>query len=114
MRILIGDDDAELRNSLERALRKYETDSAETPEQAIEKIKTEKYEILITDLQYTESGREGYEVLRQAIPYINVRILFSGLGSEKSVIEKAKEAGATHIVSKTNSSKLLQIIHSYE
>ena len=109
MKILIGDDKQEEREKLARALSGYDLTLAETPEEVVNKARQIKYDAVVTDLEYTEGGQEGYEVLRQIQDLTENRILYTGARGFELVIEGTL-AGATEVVEGKNSSELLRIL----
>lgn len=110
MRILVGDDNRELLNNLERAM---QVDTAYTPEQVIEKAKIERYDVIITDLEYTEQGREGFEVLREIRELSPVRVLFTAKANMSGIREEAEKYGATHVMNK-DAMNLIRFLRSQE
>jgi len=110
-RILYGDDNEQNRNALARALRlrKYEVESVGTPQEFVAKAKANSYHALITDLEYTENGREGYEILRQVRGIPALKILFSGVAGFEHEAE-AYESGADFAVMKKDSSALVKLL----
>ncbi len=110
-RILIGDDNEQIRKSLARTLklRKLETDLASTPEEVIRKAKANNYSAIITDLEYTEGGREGYEVLRQIKETPSVKILYTGqIGFE--FLAEGLANGADYVVLRKEISQLTEVL----
>ena len=109
MKILIGDNKQEEREKLARALNKYELTLAKTPEEVVERARQTRYDAVVTDLEYSENGREGYEVLRQIQDLTDNRILYTGTKGFEIVTEGIF-SGATEVVEGKNQSELLRII----
>lgn len=66
-RLLIVDDQRDLASSYKRALGDdYEIDIAVTLDEAITKIDGNRYDAVLSDLQLTEDGQEGYQVVKHA------------------------------------------------
>ena len=100
-RVLLVEDDAELRSSLEMALRElaFEVDSASDGKAALAKIKEGIYDILITDLRLPHLS--GDKVLCQAkllYPDLIV-IVITGYGDVSNAVNTMK-LGATDYVQK--------------
>src|SRR3989304_7988861 len=100
-RVLLVEDDAELRSSLEIALRElsFEVDSASDGKAALAKIKDGIYDILITDLRLPQLS--GEKVLCQSkllYPDLIV-IVITGYGDVSNAVNMMK-LGATDYVQK--------------
>jgi DNA-binding NtrC family response regulator len=110
-RILYGDDKEQNRSALARALRlrNFEVDLAETPQEFLSKARARNYHALITDLEYTENGREGYEVLQGVRNLPALKVLFSGIAGFEYEAE-AYEKGADYAVMRKDSSALLKLL----
>ncbi|MBI4458955.1 MAG: sigma-54-dependent Fis family transcriptional regulator, partial [Acidobacteria bacterium] len=98
-RILLVEDDAELRASLGKALEdlSFEVDLAENGLEAISKIKQSVYDILLTDLRLP--GLSGEEVLCQAkglYPDLIV-IVITGYGDVRNAVNMMKLGAADYI-----------------
>ena len=114
-KILIGDDNKAGTASLGRALRGSQVDFAYTPSEVVEKARTETYDVIVTDLDYTEpAGAEGFLVLSDVRELAPVRILYSGRADDAEVQRRAREAGATHVVEKSDLSGLLKLVKGGE
>ena len=110
-RILYGDDNEQLRNSLARALRlrNYDVDLVASPQDLIAKARANNYEAIVTDLEYSECGREGYDVLKQIRELRSLKVLYSGVSGFEFEAE-ALESGADYVVLRKDSSKLLELL----
>lgn len=115
MKILIGDDKEEVRTALARVLsaRNLEAELASTPEETIAKARAGNYSAVVTDLEYTEKGREGYEVLRAIKDIPAKKILYTGVLGFEHVME-ALLNGADHVVLGKNQEELLEILTKEE
>ena len=104
-KILIIDDDATVRMSLDMLLRRagYTTESAASPDQALALMRAERYALILMDMNYSisTSGEEGLHLLRQAAifqPEVPV-ILMTAWGSISLAVEGMK-AGAFDFLTK--------------
>jgi DNA-binding NtrC family response regulator len=110
-KVLYGDDKPEMREKVARELRSrgLEVDLASTPSEMLAKAKSSNYHVLITDLEYTQDGREGYEVLG-AIRYLpGLKILYSGVSGFEYQAE-ALENGADFAVLRKDLNSLLEML----
>ena len=110
-KILYGDNRADMREALVNALklRNLEVDLASTPQETITKAKAKEYGVIITDLEYTPNGREGYEVLRQIKDLAALKILYSGVTGFEYEVD-AFDAGADYAVLRKDQSRLLELL----
>lgn len=110
-KILYGDDNEQSRKSLAKALklRGLEADLASTPQEFLEKARANQYHALITDLEYTEGGREGYEVLREIKDLPTLKILYTGVSGFEYEAE-AYMNGADLAVLRKDSSALMKML----
>jgi hypothetical protein len=93
-RILVGDDRIELVKRLFPYIPDAEVEFVETPEQVVERALAGGYTVIVTDLDYTPRGREGFKVL-EALKGVPARkVLYTGAAQEPGVKERAKELGA--------------------
>ncbi len=102
--ILIVDDSHENRYSLKSLLNrhKFEVDTASSGEEALKKILTSLYSLIILDVQMPEM--DGFEVAEALSGYSkskNIPIIFlSAVNTEKKFITKGYESGAIDYVTK--------------
>ncbi|HZV01727.1 MAG TPA: sigma-54 dependent transcriptional regulator [Planctomycetota bacterium] len=101
-RVLVVDDDRVTRQLLEEILAKegYATDSADSGEAAVEKVKQSKdYDLVISDIRM--GGKSGLDLLREirASGAETEIILITGFGSMETAMEAVRE-GAFDYVSK--------------
>jgi DNA-binding NtrC family response regulator len=111
--ILIGDDKEKVRTSLARALgaRGLETEAVNTPGEVITRARAKKYAVVITDLNYTHEGTEGYDVLRQLKDIPALKILYTGqMGFECAA--EAFGLGADYIVLRKDESQLMEVLNT--
>jgi len=112
-RVLVVDDHYDTCLSMKRMLerRGYQITVAHSAEQAVEKVRTEEFDLLISDIGLPD--RSGYDLMREV--RLNKRlpgIALSGFGSEQDVNE-AREAGfAEHLTKPINFERLEKTIQS--
>jgi|GEM_PF-780175 len=81
-RILLIDDEAKLRSVMRRALRAYHIDEAADGRQALERLSTESYDVILCDLMMPElTGVELYNELVERSPEMAARIIFMSGGA---------------------------------
>ncbi|VVB79480.1 Uncharacterised protein [uncultured archaeon] len=111
MKVLIGDDREQIRLELARELtiRGLESDLKATAEETIEAAKKEDYYAIITDLEYTPEGEEGYRVLDETRSMISIKILYTGKRGFETFVGGVGH-GADYVILKKDLSELLEII----
>ena len=108
-----GDDHYDTCLGMKRMLerRGYQITVAHSAEQAVEKVRTQEFDLLISDIGLPD--RSGYELMREV--RLNKRlpgIALSGFGSEQDV-NQAREAGfAEHLTKPINFERLEKTIQS--
>lgn len=115
-KVLIVDDEKLVRWFLERALRKegYDTETANNGEEALHKLESGDYNILITDLRMPTMG--GLELLKRLkeegrLPFT---IVTSAYLSEEAV-GKAREAGVHECIRKPfKIEEILDLVRRYK
>src|SRR5215813_13201832 len=112
-RVLLVDDHHDTCLGMKRMLerRGYQITIAHSAEQAVEKVRTQEFDLLISDIGLPD--RSGYELMREV--RLNKRlpgIALSGFGSEQDV-NQAREAGfAEHLTKPVNFERLEKTIQS--
>src|SRR6266567_3622286 len=112
-RVLLVDDHHDTCLGMKRMLehRGYQITIAHSAEQAVEKVRTQEFDLLISDIGLPD--RSGYELMREV--RLNKRlpgIALSGFGSEEDV-NQAREAGfAEHLTKPINFERLEKTIQS--
>jgi signal transduction histidine kinase len=112
-RVLLVDDHYDTCLGMKRMLerRGYDITIAHSAEQAVEKVRTQEFDLLISDIGLPD--RSGYELMREV--RLNKRlpgIALSGFGSEQDV-NQAREAGfAEHLTKPINFERLEKTIQS--
>ena len=101
-RILIVDDEKEIRNLLSKALTQFggfQIDVAENGEEALKKVETDSFDLILTDLMMPKmNGLELINRVSSAKPEI-LTMLMTGHGSVDSAIEAMKH-GASDFLTK--------------
>jgi len=110
-RILYGDDNEQKKESLARELRlrRLEVDLASTPAETISKARAGNYFAVVTDLNYTEEGTEGYEVLKQLKDLPAKKILYTGQAGFEYVADGFMH-GADYVVLSKHEKSLLEVL----
>ena len=112
-RVLLVDDHQDTCLGMKRMLerRGYQISIAHSAQQAVEKVRTQEFDLLISDIGLPD--RSGYELMREV--RLNKRlpgIALSGFGSEEDV-NQAREAGfAEHLTKPINFERLEKTIES--
>lgn len=114
--ILIIDDDKTVRLSLALMLKRagYATDQAASPQEALEKVRANAYDLILMDMNYSRSttGVEGIELLRKTrifLPDTPV-ILITAWGSIELAVEGIRAGAYDFITKPWNNLVLLQRI----
>ena len=100
-KILVVDDESTICNSVKKILSRkgFTVDNTLNAEEALEKMKTNKYDLLITDLMMPKTnGMELLELVKKHYPDIDVLII-TGYSSIESAV-KATKLGALDYISK--------------
>jgi DNA-binding NtrC family response regulator len=111
-RVLIIDDDATVRRSLEVALKKngYDVNVAETGQEAIKKSKAKLYNLALVDLRLPDMDGIGLlTAMREAAPKM-VKIIITGYPSQENAIEAVNRGADGYIVKPYTMENLLQKI----
>ncbi len=112
-RVLLVDDHYDTCIGMKRMLERhgYEITVAHTAEQAVEKVRTEEFDLLISDIGLPD--RSGYDLMREVRLNNDLPgIALSGFGSEQDVTQ-AREAGfAEHLTKPVSFERLEKTIQS--
>lgn len=111
MKILIVEDDLVALYGLERILgREYEVDVENKAKNAIERVKRNDYDIVITDLKMPEiSGIEILEKVKEISPKTEV-IVITGYGTVENAVEAMKKGAKDYITKPFEPQNLIKII----
>jgi DNA-binding response OmpR family regulator len=101
-KLLIVDDENAILKAYVRALStNYEVETASTLETAIAMIDRTSYDSILTDLQLTESGEEGYQIIKYARKkFPKASIILNSSACLGDVEKIALESGASHVLKK--------------
>jgi two-component system KDP operon response regulator KdpE len=99
-RILVVDDDPQIRRAMRSTLtaRGYEVDDARNGEEALEKIRSESYDLVLLDVNM--SGMTGLEICRIIRPSSEVAIIMLTVSNSEKDKVAALDAGADDYVTK--------------
>ena len=101
IRILLLDDEPIVAERVKSSLENsgYTVDSFTSSQDAIDKLKSDKYDILITDLKMSKpDGMEVLEIARQIQPNIKA-VVITGFAT-KQTADTARERGAVEFIAK--------------
>jgi DNA-binding NtrC family response regulator len=101
IKILLLDDEPIVTERVKQSLEKsnYQVDAFVRGKQAVDQLKAEKYDILITDLKMSSpDGMEVLRIARQIQPDIK-SIVITGFATNKTA-EEARESGAIEFIAK--------------
>src|SRR6056297_585061 len=111
-KILIVDDEKNIRMTLEKALKKsdYIVDMAINGEEAIKKIKSNKYPVILLDMKLP--GMNGMEVLEKIneMDYKTKVIIITGYGSIESAVKTMKLGAIDYLRKPFNPEKIRKIV----
>ena len=113
-RILIADDQADIRNALQLLLGEegYEVGAAASPRELLELLERRDFDVALIDLNYTRdttSGQEGFELLermRAVDPTLPVLVI-TGWGSVSGAVEAMRRGARDYIEKPWDDDKLL-------
>jgi DNA-binding response OmpR family regulator len=114
-RILVIDDDATVRRSLEVALKKngYNVDAAETGKEAIKKSKRRYYNLALVDLRLPNmDGIELLTKMRRTVPEM-VKIIITGYPTLENAVEAVNRGADCYIVKPYSMEVLLMKIKEH-
>lgn len=114
-RILVIDDDATVRKSLEAVLKEngYEVDVAGNGKEAIAKSKSRLYNLALVDLRLPDmDGIELLTAMREAVPKM-VKIIITGYPSLENAIEAVNRGADAYIVKPYTMQDLLRKIKEH-
>lgn len=92
-KILIGDDKIEFAKQNFPSIPDTQVDFVNNPTDLVNSAKTGNYTTIITDLNYTENGQEGFAVLEALRDIPARKILWTGNAYEVGVRERAQSLG---------------------
>ena len=120
VRVLLADDQADVLVALRLLLKAegFETESIDSPGDIVEAVTSQKFNLILMDMNYTRdttSGREGLDVLRRlgAIPNVPPIVVMTAWGSISLAVE-AMQRGARDFVPKPwDNDQLVAIVRKY-
>jgi len=110
--ILIVDDEPLIRQSLYEILRidGYSAGMAASGRKALDMLKTQKYDVVVTDMKMPEiSGMELLEKIKEISPDIEV-ILITGYGTIETAVQAMKKGAADYVTKPINDDEFKIII----
>lgn len=112
-RILVVDDEVVVCNSVRKILKGYEVDYAVNAEDAMDKLVTQKYGLVLLDLRLpTVSGMELLKTVRLEWPETKV-IVITGYGSIESAVESTKLGVLDYITKPFTPEELTTTVEAY-
>tara|TARA_Y100000310_G_scaffold42446_1_gene39738 strand:+ start:3576 stop:4262 length:687 start_codon:yes stop_codon:yes gene_type:complete len=93
-KILVGDDKIDFAKNVFPYIPNAEIEFVDNPEEVIAKAQSGEYNLIVTDLMYTPTGQEGFNVLEKLKNIDSRKILWTGNAYEKGVRKKAEDLGA--------------------
>jgi len=111
--VLIIDDERSIRNTLSDILgnEKYQVDSAENGEIALEKVKENKYDVILCDIKMP--GMDGIEVLENILKISDTPvIMISGHGTIETAVDAIKKGAYDYIEKPPDLNRLLITIRN--
>jgi len=111
-RVIIVDDDKPLLKSLSEILQKegYTVDVAETGTEAVEKIKSNRYDVVLLDIKLPDM--EGTELLRLVDAQLpqTIKIIITGYPSTENAVKALNLKADGYIVKPVNPQELLKTL----
>jgi hypothetical protein len=93
-KILVGDDELDFARENFPLIPDAEVEFVSDPDELVQKAQSGEYSTIVTDLNYTENGEEGYIAL-EALQAVEARkVLWTGNAYDEGVRERAQELGA--------------------
>jgi len=119
MRILVADDQPDVLEALRLLLKRegFKTESAESPQQALQMIENRDYDVAIIDLNYTRdttSGQEGLELLAkiQNVDAMLPVIVMTAWGSVDLAVEAMRRGARDFIQKPWENERLSSIVRT--
>lgn len=110
-KILYGDDNEQNRSRVAQALRKrgYNVDSVNSPQEFVLRARSGDYNVVISDLDYSPEGAEGYGIMRQIMQIPTLKILFTGRSGFENIAEGI-ENGADFVITSKSLDDLINLL----
>lgn len=94
LRIIIGDDRLDQAKQLTPFIPGAEIEYVSSPEELLARVAAGPFDIIVTDLQYSEGGLEGFDVLRALDGHPARKVLWTGLAGVADVRKLGEQLGA--------------------
>lgn len=112
-KILVVDDEKSIRSTLREILEyeKYEVDEAAEGQEALEKAKNSRYDVILLDIKMPHM--DGIEVLEHLMKFTDVPVvMISGHGTVETVVEAVKKGAYDYITKPLDLNRLLVTIRN--
>lgn len=93
-KILVGDDQVDFAKKNFPYIPDAEVEFVNNPSSLIEKAKTGQYSMIVTDLNFTENGQEGFNVLKELQGTNARKILWTANAYDPNIKKQAQNLGA--------------------
>lgn len=93
-KILVGDDNINFARSNFPFIPNAEVEFVDNPQELLRRATTGAYSTIVTDLNYSEGGQEGFSVLEALRGSSARKVLWTGNANDAGVREKAQSFGA--------------------
>ena len=93
-KILVGDDQIDFARNNFPSIPNSEVEFVANPDELIRKSQSGEYSMIVTDLNYTEHGEEGYRVLEALKDVSSRKILWTGNAYDQGVKDTGQSLGA--------------------
>lgn len=109
--ILYGDDREDKRTELKARAESlgYSIDLVESPEDFISRARGNNYDVLVSDLDYSPEGSEGYMLMKKLEHNPSLRIIYTGRAGFEHIAE-GFSSGADHVVLNKDLGELVEIL----
>jgi len=93
-KILVGDDQIDFARENFPFIPDAEVEFVTNPDELVRKAQSGEYSMIVTDLNYTEHGEEGYAVLEALKDISSRKVLWTGNAYDEGVRDKGQSLGA--------------------
>jgi len=93
-KFLVGDDQIDFARKNFPFIPNAKVEFVTNPDELVRKAQSGEYSIIVTDLNYTEHGEEGYKVLEALKDVSSRKILWTGNAYDKEVRDRGQSLGA--------------------
>jgi DNA-binding NtrC family response regulator len=111
-KILIVDDDKSILNILARVLQKqgYSVDTSETGQEAMEKLKTQKYDLTLVDIKLPDTNGTDLLAKMHATNPNMIKIAITGFPSLEDANKVLNRGAVAYLVKPIRSEELIRIV----